>query len=190
MKENDETSGSAKLLNEGENMVRVMTIHKSKGLEFPIVFVSDIAKKFNLQDLKGDILLDHKIGLGVNYMDLEKRAKYTTWAKEAVKEKIKRDSISEEMRVLYVALTRAKEKLILTGSIKNSNIRKRVEKWRNYKMTEKGVFPFYEMAQVNNYLDWIMPALMQHKVGKNFLGELDSTKFIEESQWSILLWKK
>lgn len=187
MKENDETSGSAKLLNEGENMVRVMTIHKSKGLEFPIVFVSDIAKKFNLQDLKGDILLDHKIGLGVNYMDLEKRAKYTTWAKEAVKEKIKRDSISEEMRVLYVALTRAKEKLILTGSIKNSNIRKRVEKWRNYKMTEKGVFPFYEMAQVNNYLDWIMPALMQHKVGKNFLGELDSTKFIEESQWSILL---
>lgn len=189
MKENDETSGSAKLLNEGENMVRIMTIHKSKGLEFPVVFVSDTAKKFNLQDLKKDILLDHKIGLGVNYMDLEKRAKYTTWAKEAVKEKIKQDSISEEMRVLYVALTRAKEKLLITGSIKNNG--KKIEKWCNYKVTPRGTLPFYEMAQINNYLDWIMPAMMQHKAGKKFLGEskFETNVLSDESQWKIMLVK-
>ncbi len=92
IKKAEDTSGSAKLLNEGENMVRIMTIHKSKGLEFPIVFVSDMAKNFNMKDLAKDVLLDNEIGIGVNYMDLDKRAKYTTWAKEAVKEKIKQNN--------------------------------------------------------------------------------------------------
>ncbi|NDO45605.1 helicase-exonuclease AddAB subunit AddA [Clostridium sp. MD294] len=188
IKKAEDTSGSAKLLNEGENMVRIMTIHKSKGLEFPVVFVSDMGKNFNISDLKKDVLLDHKIGIGVDYMDLEQRAKYTTWAKEAVKLKIKQNNISEEMRVLYVALTRAKEKLILTGSIKEKNI----EKWCSYESTQKGMLPYYKMAQASNYLDWIMPAILNHKAGKEFLKKYgfycDNTVVLQDaSQWNITL---
>ena len=93
------------------------------------------------------------------------------------------------MRVLYVALTRAKEKLIITGSIKNNG--KKIEKWCNYKVTPRGTLPFYEMAQINNYLDWIMPAMMQHKAGKKFLGEskFETNVLSDESQWKIMLVK-
>lgn len=188
IKKAEDTSGSAKLLNEGENMVRIMTIHKSKGLEFPVVFVSDMGKNFNISDLKKDVLLDHKIGIGVDYIDLEQRAKYTTWAKEAVKLKIKQNNLSEEMRVLYVALTRAKEKLILTGSIKEKSI----EKWCNCESTQKGVLSYYKMAQARNYLDWIMPAILQHKAGKEFLKKYkfdyyNSIVLQDTSEWSITL---
>lgn len=169
-------------------MVRIMTIHKSKGLEFPVVFVSDMGKNFNISDLKKDVLLDHKIGIGVDYIDLEQRAKYTTWAKEAVKLKIKQNNLSEEMRVLYVALTRAKEKLILTGSIKEKSI----EKWCNCESTQKGVLSYYKMAQARNYLDWIMPAILQHKAGKEFLKKYkfdyyNSIVLQDTSEWSITL---
>ena len=188
IKKAEDTSGSAKLLNEGENMVRIMTIHKSKGLEFPVVFVSDMGKNFNISDLKKDVLLDNTIGIGIDYMDLEQRAKYTTWAKEAVKLKIKQNNLSEEMRVLYVALTRAKEKLILTGSIKQESI----EKWCNCESTQKGMLSYYKMAQARNYLDWVMPAILKHKAGKEFLKQCgfdyDDTMIIQDSsEWSITL---
>lgn len=194
MKKAEDTTGSAKLLNEGENMVRIMTIHKSKGLEFPIVFVSDMAKNFNMKDLNKDVLLDNAVGIGVNYMDLEKRAKYATWAKEAVKEKIKQNTISEEMRVLYVALTRAKEKLILTGSVKQKEIEKKIQRWRDCEVTERGALSYYKMAQARNYLDWVMPALLRHSAGKQFLKTYDfmcdsEMALQDTSQWNITLVK-
>ena len=110
---------SAKLIGENENVVRIMSIHKSKGLEFPLVFLCNSNKKFNTQDLNSQILLHQDIGLGVNYIDSDKKLQYSTLAKEAIKIKSKEEIISEEMRVLYVALTRAKERLIVTGVSKD-----------------------------------------------------------------------
>lgn len=192
IKKAEENTGSAKLLSEGENMVRIMTIHKSKGLEFPVVFVSDMSKNFNMKDLNKDVLLDYDMGIGLNYMDLEKRAKYTTWSKEAVKQKIRQNMISEEMRVLYVAMTRAKEKLILTGTIKQKEIESKFEKWCNYEEVQKQALPHYKMAQARNYLDWVMPAILRHKAGKRFLkqyGLYSNNQIVlqDSSEWNILL---
>ena len=108
-------SSSAKIIGENDNVVRIMSIHKSKGLEFPVVFLASTGKKFNMQDLNTPILLHQDIGFGMQFIDSEKRIEYSTLSKEAIRISSKQETISEEMRVLYVALTRAKEKLIITG---------------------------------------------------------------------------
>ena len=110
---------SAKIIGENDDVVRIMSIHKSKGLEFPVVFLASTGKKFNLRDLNTPILLHQDIGFGPQFIDCEKRIEYSTLAKEAIKIIAKKETISEEMRVLYVALTRAKEKLIITGISKD-----------------------------------------------------------------------
>lgn len=97
-----------------------MSIHKSKGLEFPVVFLCNSSKQFNMNDLKNSVLLDQDLGIGPKYIDYRKRIEYNTLAKEAIKLKVKNENISEEMRVLYVALTRAKEKLYITGTSKDA----------------------------------------------------------------------
>ena len=106
---------SAKIIGENDDVIRIMSIHKSKGLEFPVVFLASTGKKFNMRDLNSPILLHQDIGFGVQFIDSEKRIEYSTLTKEAIRIKSKKETISEEMRVLYVALTRAKEKLIITG---------------------------------------------------------------------------
>ncbi len=108
-------ASSAKIIGENDNVVRIMSIHKSKGLEFPVVFLASTGKKFNMQDLNTPILLHQDIGFGMQFIDSEKRIEYSTLSKEAIRISSKQETISEEMRVLYVALTRAKEKLIITG---------------------------------------------------------------------------
>lgn len=105
----------AKLIGENDDVVRIMTIHKSKGLEFPIVFVSQCGKKFNTRDLSDPVLMHHELGLGIDYVDEKKRFAYKMIVKNAIKDKILAENLSEEMRLLYVALTRAREKLIITG---------------------------------------------------------------------------
>ncbi len=108
--------GGAKLIGENENVVRIMSIHKSKGLEFPIVFVSGTGKKFNVMDLnKDDILLHNDLGLGPKYIDADLNLKFNTLARKAISIKSKQELVAEELRILYVALTRAKEKMIITG---------------------------------------------------------------------------
>ena len=107
---------SAKLIGENEDVVRIMSIHKSKGLEFPVVFLSCTGKKFNVMDLNNsDILLHQELGIGLKYIDYNRQVEYNTLAKEAIKNVSKIEMLSEEMRILYVALTRSKEKLIITG---------------------------------------------------------------------------
>lgn len=110
---------SAKVISENEDVVRIMSIHKSKGLEFPVVILSSTAKKFNLTDLNEPILLHQDLGLGPKYIDEKRKIEYPTLAKLAIGAKITKETLSEEMRILYVALTRAKEKLIITGSCKD-----------------------------------------------------------------------
>ncbi len=113
MKESGADLGTARALGEQEDVVRIMTIHKSKGLEFPIVFVAGLSKTFNEQDLRQSFLLHKELGLGPKFIDPERRVSLPSLAWLAVRRRLKAEMLAEEMRILYVALTRAREKLIL-----------------------------------------------------------------------------
>ena len=97
--------------------VRIISIHKSKGLEFPIVFVSGMGKRFNTRDVSGSIIIHSEWGVGLDAVDLERRTKIPTFLKKVIQQELKLENLGEELRVLYVALTRAKEKLIMTGQM-------------------------------------------------------------------------
>ncbi len=126
-----------KLIGENENVVRIMSIHKSKGLEFPIVFLSGTGKKFNIMDINNDdILLHNELGLGPKYIDTELNIKFDTLSKKAIGNKTKQELVAEELRILYVALTRAKEKMIITGTEKGIE-KKLLEKEELLKCYEK-----------------------------------------------------
>ena len=138
-----------------ENAVRIMSIHKSKGLEFPIVFVSGLAKRFNKQDVRERIVMHPDMGLGVDAIDPKKRIKIPTLSKKMIQKRIELESLGEELRVLYVALTRAKEKLILTGTLKNA--REVLENLAQEKeFYEKGRYE--SLCGAASYLDWILEA--------------------------------
>lgn len=147
---------SAKLIGENENVIRIMSIHKSKGLEFPVVFLSCMGKQFNLQDLNDNIILHQDLGFGPKYINPDKKIEYTTLAKEAIKLKAKVETLSEEMRVLYVALTRAKEKLIITGVSKDleKSFREKESLIQMYKTNKKEINPVL-LKKYKSYLDWI-----------------------------------
>ena len=183
--------GSAKILGENEDVVRIMSIHKSKGLEFPVVFLCGAGKQFNLMDLNKNILYHDELGLGPEFVDLEKRVSYTTLPKEAIKQRIKLETLSEEMRILYVALTRAKEKLIITGA--TSSVDKFVKKCCNAAaLDEENILPS-EVLKGKSYLDWIGVALCKHRDGealRELLGVVDIHIKDDLSRWNIKLWKK
>ena len=149
--------GAAKIIGENENVIRIMSIHKSKGLEFPVVFLCSTGKHFNLKDLSAQILIHQEIGFGPNYENSKLKIEYPTLAKEAIKIVSKKESISEEMRVLYVALTRAKEKLYITGIEKDlqksiENKKKELElysKENDFKINPR------ILENYKSYLDWI-----------------------------------
>lgn len=156
--------GSAKTLGENENVVRIMSIHKSKGLEFPVVFLSGAGKNFNLMDINKSILFHHELGYGPDYVDPIRRISYPTILKQALKKKIKIESLSEEMRVLYVAFTRAKEKLIITGAMKN--IERNLNRMSSSLEESGEKLGEYEILKAKSYLDWIVPAIIRHEDGK------------------------
>ena len=137
-------------VSENQNVVRIMSIHKSKGLEFPIVIVNDIPKKFNLQDTKSEVIIDSNLGIGVDYVDVDENYYLPTLAKKCIIAKLKKNILSEEIRILYVALTRAKKKLILNGHV-NGNL----QKTRSY--MGSGLFP-KNLNNIDNYQDLILYA--------------------------------
>lgn len=157
---------SAKVIGENEDVVRIMSIHKSKGLEFPVVFLSCTAKKFNLMDLKDNILLHQELGIGPHVIEYKKKVKYPSLAKEAIKMISKVETISEEMRILYVALTRAKEKLIITGT-KNDIPKyeeKLLESLNTYNITEDSEkIDHILLKKYDSYLDWMYLNILKNK---------------------------
>lgn len=160
MEERDKDLGEARALSEQEDVVRIMTIHKSKGLEFPVVIVGEMNKEFNLRDSRGDYITNKYYGLATKYIDLEKRIHYSTLFHQAVSEVEKRELLSEEIRVLYVALTRAKEKLVLVGHVKE--LGKTLEKWQGVESYSQIVLPNQIRKQASSYLDWVGLSLIRH----------------------------
>ena len=149
--------GSAKLIGENDNVVRIMSIHKSKGLEFPIVILSSMGKEFNLMDLNKKVLLHQDMGIGVKYIDYERQIQYDTLSKSAVRNKMLIDNLSEEMRILYVALTRAKEKLIITARFKDfeKEFKGIQEKASQYQKNDNKINPIL-LKKYKRYIDWIL----------------------------------
>ncbi len=141
--------------------VKIMTIHKSKGLEFPIVFVSGSNKKFNLRDSYGNILMHKDMGIALKYVDHIQRYSSKSIPQAIIKRKILEENLSEEMRILYVALTRAVDKLIVTGFVKNLDTS--IRKW------EMGA-DIFNLKMASSYMEWIMMILMSNNVDLSYFN--------------------
>lgn len=170
------------------NAVRLMTIHKSKGLEFPVVFVAGLSKNFNQQDLNSPFLMHKELGFGPKFVDEGMRVSYPTLPNLAIRRRSQLELLAEEMRVLYVALTRPKEKMILVGTVKH--LPKKVTAWAQADFNPELLLPDYVLARGRSYLDWIGPAVIRHpsagvlreKAGLS--GETSSRVLGEDrSQW-------
>lgn len=184
LKKYDVDYGEAGIMDEQADTVRIMSIHKSKGLEFPIVFVAGMGKKFNTQDTKGSVLLHPDWGAGVDLIDLKRRTKTPTFLKKMIREETALENLAEEMRILYVALTRAKEKLIMTGAAK---------------ITEDGavsdISSVFRTEGAKCYLDWVLPCILSDETGKvkqespvevSVFGAEDLTPQQEETQAEVM----
>ncbi len=164
VKSSNSDLSSAKVIGENENVVRIMSIHKSKGLEFPVAIISRTDKKFNQKDLNESILLHQDIGFGMQYINYDRKIEYTTATKEAIKIKTKEESIAEEMRILYVALTRAKEKLIITG-VENDFTKSIEQKKELLEIYEKENYKINHLVlkRYLSYLEWIELVHLNHQ---------------------------
>lgn len=151
VKKQEQDQGEATVFSEKDDLLRIMSIHHSKGLQFKVVFLSQLHKTFNKMDSKAKMLMDAELGLAADYLDLETRIKYPSLHKIAIKEKSERESLGEELRVLYVAMTRAEEKLILTGVCKNEE-----DLIKKFPVQER--LSLEDIRGVTSYLAWILMA--------------------------------
>ncbi|MFJ8244539.1 helicase-exonuclease AddAB subunit AddA [Peribacillus asahii] len=188
MQERGDDLGAARALGEQEDVVRLMTIHSSKGLEFPVVFIAGLSKQFNMMDLRKSYLLDKEFGFAAKYVNPELRITYPSLPQLAFKKKKQLELIAEEMRVLYVALTRAKEKLYLIASVNNAE--KSLNSWWSNASHADWLLKDYTRAGAKSYLDWIGPALIRHQDGQRLMEDHVPNRLNEEitfhaSQWMI-----
>ncbi|MFZ5825387.1 MAG: UvrD-helicase domain-containing protein [Bacillota bacterium] len=192
LREEEADMGAALALGEGEDVVRLMSIHKSKGLEFPVVFVASMGSQFARMDLTGDLLLEKGIGFGPLLVDPVQRMKFPTLAFHAVREATRLAALAEELRVLYVALTRARERLILVGSARD--LTARCERWGAAAACEGWPLPETILLAADSYLDWVGPALMRHEAGEplreaaGLKGTADPEVAADRSQWQVYRW--
>ncbi|MCM3746376.1 helicase-exonuclease AddAB subunit AddA [Paenibacillus pasadenensis] len=154
MRENGGDLGAAGALGEGEDVVRIMSIHKSKGLEFPVVFVAGLGKKFNQQDVSSTFLMHKQLGFGPKFIDPELRLSYPSLPCLAIRRRMGMEMQAEELRVLYVALTRPKEKMILVGTVDDAQ--RHIARWSSARGAE-GSLSDYRIASARRYLDWLGP---------------------------------
>ncbi len=188
MQDRGDDLGAARALSEQEDVVRLMTIHSSKGLEFPIVFIAGLSKPFNLMDLRKSYLLDKEYGFATKYVNPDLRITYPSLPQLAFKKKKQLETIAEEMRVLYVALTRAKEKLYLIATV--SDVEKSMKSWSSNATHSEWLLRDYVRAGAKCYLDWIGPSLMRHQdcqewVEGNRVGSLNEELTLHPSNWKI-----
>lgn len=160
MQESGSDLGAAKALSEQEDVVRIMSIHKSKGLEFPIVIAAGMAKQFNQRDLAGNFLMHKELGFGPMITDPALGIRYPSAANMAMKRRMRMEMLAEEMRILYVALTRAKEKLILLGTTRN--IEQQLERWSAALRVTGSTLPAYLITAGRSFLDWIGLVILRH----------------------------
>lgn len=161
MREQGGDLGAAGAIGEQEDVVRILSIHKSKGLEFPVVFVAGMGKAFNMMDLNGSFLMHKELGFGPKRVDTDLRVSYPTMAHLAIRKRLRLETLAEELRVLYVALTRPKEKLFLLGTVRDAA--KSATKWSMAAEHRELALPDGMLAGARCYLDWLGPALMRHK---------------------------
>ena len=193
LKKFDTDFGEASVAGEQDNTVRIMSIHKSKGLEFPVVFLAGLGKRFNKQDAYGQILLDADLGAAADFLDLELRVKAPTLKKQALKRRLELETMGEELRVLYVAMTRAKEKLIMTAADKS--LENKLGKWKDIPLSQ-GQLPYTILASANSCLDWLLmaqPAIpaahmeMRQIQVKDLIGEEITRQIIRKMKKEDLL---
>lgn len=152
LKKYDSDQGEATVFSDQDDLVRIMSIHKSKGLQFPVVFLSGMSRRFNTRSLNDAVLVDAELGIGCDYVDLENKVKIPSLKRAAIRKKLETDQLGEELRVLYVAMTRAEEKLILTAT--TGDIGKLLQKYPDADAPLSGT----ELQSASCYLDWIMMA--------------------------------
>ena len=193
LKKFDTDFGEASVAGEQDNTVRIMSIHKSKGLEFPVVFLAGLGKRFNKQDAYGQIILDADLGAAADFLDLELRVKAPTLKKQALKRRTELETMGEELRVLYVAMTRAKEKLIMTAADKS--LENKLGKWKDIPLSQ-GQLPYTILASANSCLDWLLmaqPAIpashmeMRQIQVKDLIGEEITRQIIRKMKKEDLL---
>ncbi|HBA50918.1 MAG TPA: helicase-exonuclease AddAB subunit AddA, partial [Lachnospiraceae bacterium] len=146
--------GGAEQLDENADVVRIMSIHKSKGLEFPVTFVAGMSKRFNMQDVNQSLILDMDLGLGTDYVDPDRRICNKTLRRTALSRKLREESLAEELRLLYVAMTRAREKLIMTGAVENARV-----KWERQLELGGGQLSYLDFVEAGSFLDFLLPVL-------------------------------
>ncbi|MCQ6558340.1 UvrD-helicase domain-containing protein [Paenibacillus mendelii] len=161
MRESGGDLGTARALGEQEDVVRIMSIHKSKGLEFPVVFIAGLGKLFNRQDLNSPFLMHKQLGFGPRFVDTDLRVSYPTLPYLAIRERLRMETLAEEMRILYVALTRPKEKMFLVGTA--ADAAKQLQRWQS-SLDAEGELPDFRLAQAKRFLDWIGPLAMREGI--------------------------
>lgn len=161
LEDDDRQIAVAPSIGEADDVVRIMSIHQSKGLEFPIVFVAGLGTRFNLGDRSGRMIFERKAGIGLRAVDTERMIEYPTPAHTLVAEEVEQTTREEEMRILYVALTRARDKLVLVGTQRN------LEKTADLAggtMAGQSLTRF-AINTATTPLDWLLPALADAPAG-------------------------
>lgn len=188
--------GEADILDENANVVRIMSIHKSKGLEFPVCIVAGLSKKFNMQDTAGRFIADVDMGIGVDYIDSDRRIQSKTLRKNAIVLKLKLDSLSEELRILYVAMTRAREKLILTATVADPDkLKTQLEQNRVLFTADKSSaakVPFSDLVSASSYLDFILSCADEREIiwlnpGDIVISGIEETMRVNDLKQNLLL---
>ena len=174
--------GEVNLSAEGEKVVQVMTIHRSKGLEFPIVFVCGMGKRINFQDLNAAVLTHPDMGLGLDVIDTKERSRRPGITRTLIRKKLREETLGEELRVLYVALTRAKEKLIMTGYV--PKLSKKLESLSLLLDHGKWLLPYRERAKAMSFLDFVLLALARHQSMGEIFEEAGFTPERREPFWN------
>ncbi|MBB6449125.1 ATP-dependent helicase/nuclease subunit A [Geomicrobium halophilum] len=185
MEERGDDLEAARTLGEQEDVVKIMSIHKSKGLEFPVLFVVGMMQKFNFRDAHKSIQIHQSLGFGSKYTDIEKRTSYHTLPEIAIKQEVLKEQMSEELRILYVAVTRAKEKAYLVGTAKDRE--KTIEHWLEQAETENERLPLQTRTRAKTFFDWMGPAIIRHQAGRKFREGSLPSELPDVSEWHIEL---